>query len=170
MLTRAHILDHTEGTIKGVTFSSVRAIKIRAGWIREDIIIFLSCCRLTCIIYFPQEFVIKKLLAGKRMINVGKAELKIALVITFTVFSGIVNLVAYTRGDLRTTESLRSIQEHLVCESMGESADCAPIVESELSQLIIAGLVVLSFIPVVVLLVTCDLRTSVASTRSLFSS
>ena len=113
---------------------------------------------------------IKKLLAGERTINVGKGEMKIALVTIFMMSSGIVSLVAYTRGHLRRTESLRSLQEHLVCESMGESADCAPIEESELSQLAIVGIVVLSFSTVVVLLVTCDLRTTVTSTRSLFST
>ena len=100
---------------------------------------------------------IKKLLAGKKLINVGKGEMKIALVIIFVVINGIINMSVYARGHV-VSNPLRNFEEHLICESMGESAACPPFEESEISGLTIAGGVIASFIPVVVLLVTCDLR------------
>ena len=138
---------------------------------------------LQCFHYFPQEFVIKKLLAGKKLINVGRGEMKIALVIIFVMINGIINMIVYTRGHLARSSSLLVLEEHLICESMGQSAECTPIEESEISDLTLAGGVILSLFPVVVILVTCDLRAckkrkqskrktlkNVTSTTSFFSS
>ena len=96
---------------------------------------------------------IKKLLAGKKLINVGKGEMKIALVIIFVIINGIIRIAIGAMSNSR-----RNFEEHLICLSMGESADCTPIEESEMPGPAIACAVYLSLIPVIVLLVTCDLR------------
>ena len=98
---------------------------------------------------------IKKLLAGKKLINVGMGEMKIALVTIFLMINGIINTSVQARGVV--SNSRKNFEEHLICLSMGESADCTSIEELDITGPTIASVVFLSLMPVVALLVTCDL-------------
>ena len=99
---------------------------------------------------------IKKLLAGQKTVNVGMAEVKIAIVITYIIFGSIMSLVSYVKShSLRDGSPLSDIRDHIICESKGKSAECnrdIPIINST----IVVAQLVLSLFPVLSLFVTCD--------------
>ena len=101
---------------------------------------------------------IKKLLAGQKVINVGMAEVKMAFVTAYTIFVGIMGLVSYVEAhSTRDGAPLSGIHEYLICERKGTSADCnrnIPVITS----VIVVSVITLSLFPVAVLFVTCDVE------------
>ena len=104
-----------------------------------------------------QEFVLKKLLAKKRVVNIGKGEVKIAVLIAFYILLGVIGLAIHTRNDfLKDGTRQRDLEEFLICESDGSSNCVLKISTHEI--LVIVVNVLLGFLPVGAILINCDLK------------
>ena len=100
---------------------------------------------------------LKKLLARKKMVNVGKGELKIAFVIIYSIIVGVMGLVVYIMAHLvRVGSTPSNFEKYLICESAGTSADCS--LDMTIPNLILVTHILVSLLPVVMLLFVCDLH------------
>ena len=113
----------------------------------------IEAVRVECANYSLQEFVLKKMLARKEAINVGKGEVKIAVMISYFIILGVMGWVV----TIRTTSIFSStdFQEYLICESSGKTANCT-MAASIVALYIIITFIILSFVPVMSLLMTFD--------------
>ena len=110
----------------------------------------------------------KKLLAGQKSINVGMAEVKMAIVITHTIFVGIFGSATYVKAFSEGESPLDDIEVYLACESRGAgiSAGCirnTPVVNS----LIVITQLTIPLFPVIVFFVTFDTRAFKSSLKSI---
>ncbi len=101
-----------------------------------------------------QEFVLKKLLARKKVGRVGKAQIKIMAVIIYYTILGVMGLVAYTVFEVADSYR-KTIVQYVLCESTGLS-ECE--VTNDNTILILSKLVIImiSLLPVVAILFNCD--------------
>ena len=102
-----------------------------------------------------QEFILKKLLARKKVGNVGKAEIKITAIIIYYVLIGVMGLATTTYFERYNTDA---ISQYIVCQSSGMES-CQEVLHIRSNDEIFAvaaSIVVLSFLPVVVILFNCD--------------
>ena len=111
--------------------------------------------RVECANYPLQEFVLKKLLARKKAINVGKGEVKIALMISYFSLLGVMGSVVAIRTN--SIFSSTDFQEYLICESSGKAANCT-MTASIVGLYITITFIILSFVPVMSLLMIFDPR------------
>lgn len=98
-----------------------------------------------------QEFVLKKLLSKKKVVNVGKGELKLSLMITYYVILGVIGLVVFS--EIHTLSSEQA--DYFICGGSGR-LDCRLDLAVQ-NSLVITTNVLLSFFPAAVILTTCDL-------------
>ena len=97
----------------------------------------------------------KKLLARKKVRNVGKAEIKIIAIVTYYTIVGVMALVNTTYFD---EYSYQPVIDYIVCQSTG-MASCQEELHILEEVFILATIIVMiSFLPVVVILFSCDLR------------
>ena len=108
-----------------------------------------------------QEFVLKKLLARKRVAKVGTAQLKITAVLIYYTVIGVMGLVTATLSftSYATKSTREAITQYILCENSGES-DCKldSAIVSNVGNLSVAVIVLFSFLPVVAILFSCDPR------------
>lgn len=104
-----------------------------------------------------QEFVLNKLLSGRRVTNVGKAEIKITVLIIYVTLTGVMGLVTFTRLVLTYDAYGEKLAEYILCLTVGRS-DCTldqtPF--NVVTTLVTTFFVMLSFTPVVVIFFICD--------------
>ena len=104
-----------------------------------------------------QEFVLKKLvMKGKVEIKtVGKAQIKIMVIILYDVFLGVVGLVTYT---YYSSDSFRTaITEYILCKSGGVESSCtSPNLNLGVETLSVVSIMMFSLLPVVILAVSIN--------------
>ena len=109
-----------------------------------------------CVLQYSQDFVVKKMIAGKRVANtIGKAEIKIMVELIYSILIGVVTLVASSVAST-TRETL---MEFFMCESTG-SQDCSVDLGAyKIIHLRTALMVALiTFLPVLTVLLNFDPR------------
>ena len=98
-----------------------------------------------------------KLLSGRKVINVGKAEIKILVLIIYVTLTGAMGLVTFTRLVLTYDAYGEELAEYILCLTVGGS-DCtldqAPF--NVVTMLVTTFFVMLSFTPVVIIFFICD--------------
>lgn len=98
-----------------------------------------------------QEFVIKNLAAGKKMIKAGKAELKIMITFVYYIIMGVISHVSYfanTQDD---------IQLLILCESTGNRECNVDLSAYNRSRILnIVAFVMVTLLPVVAILFNFD--------------
>ena len=123
-----------------------------------------SCSLMTEFYIHFQQFVLKKLLARKTIgKGVGPAQLKIMLIIIYYTLVGVMGLVSsvvsFTYYESKTNQE--AIVAYLLCESSGR-LDCrlepGTLVES-VGRLSVSVIVLLCFLPVVAIFITCNMQT-----------
>lgn len=105
---------------------------------------------------FFQEFVLKKLVARKKIGKVGKAQIKISIILIYYTVLGVVGLVSLTYFEVKIFNS-EGLREFFLCESLGNPdcfLDVAPI--KNIKALSVSVIVMLSFLPVIVLIFSFD--------------
>ena len=104
-----------------------------------------------------QEFVLNKLLSGRKVTNVGKAQVKITALIVYVTIVGVVGLVTKTRLVLTYDAYGEDLTENILCLTVGGS-DCTldqtPF--NTVTTLVTTFLFLLSFIPMMVIFLICD--------------
>ena len=101
-----------------------------------------------------QEFFLKRVLSKKKGGRAGKAQLKISAIIIYYVLLGVTGLVAFTYYEVSESYRMR-IAEHILCESSG-TLDCELNFDFGVRALSVLVIVVISFLPVMVILFSCD--------------
>jgi hypothetical protein len=101
-------------------------------------------------------FVLKKLLFKKKVVNIGKGELKITALFLYTLIVGVLGLVSYTRVDLAHNDT--SLEEFLICGIAGRLDCTLPQFTQELTILAVSATALLCFYPAVSFLVHFDSR------------
>ena len=100
---------------------------------------------------------LKKLLAKKKTVNVGKGEVKITIMVIYTIAIVVTGLVNFVYFDVNDSFG-EDLTEYILCESTGTSPDC--VLDSAVSDIVSnissATDIMLASIPVVVLLMNCD--------------
>lgn len=100
----------------------------------------------------------KKLLTNKKALNVGEGEVKICILIGYIILLGVFGLAVHARAQvLRNTMAFLEEFEFLACEINGEQ-NC-PHVIAAIDVLVIIVVELISFLPVVALLLSCNRRT-----------
>ena len=96
----------------------------------------------------------KKLLARKKVGNVGKAEIKIAAIIIYYIIVGVMGLAAYTYFAPFNADA---ISQYIVCQSSGKES-CQEEFSISKNDIFFraAPIVMLSLLPVVAILFSCD--------------
>jgi hypothetical protein len=101
-------------------------------------------------------FVLKKLLFKKKVVNIGKGELKITALFLYTLVLGVMGLVVYSRVDLAQNDI--SLEDFLICGISGRLDCTLPQSTKELSILSVSVTALLCFYPAVAFLVHLDPR------------
>ena len=99
---------------------------------------------------------LKKLLAKKKASHVGKGEVKIAVLVVYIFVMEIISIASNVYlGENAFNENLK---EYIQCESTGHSENCLNITEITSIHFILYDVitVMLTFVPVVVFLITCN--------------
>lgn len=102
---------------------------------------------------------LKKMLTGREVTNVGKAEIKITVLFIYYTLLGVMGLVAYTY--LITDTFGQDIAEFIVCESTGTLTNGQKDLGTfkTLLTLVTVNIVMVSFIPVLVVLIfSCEVQ------------
>ena len=98
-----------------------------------------------------------KLLSGRKVTNVGKAEIKITAVIIYVTIVGVIGMVTLIRLVLTYDAHGEELAEYILCLTVGRS-DCTinqtPF--NVITILVTTSLVTYSFIPVVTFFLICD--------------
>ena len=102
---------------------------------------------------------LKKLLSGKKAGNVGKAEVKMALVIFYYIVIGAMSLVTFTYIEIKGKANRDSVAELIICESMG-NRDCdADLKELDaLDVLASLSITLVALLPIVIVLFSIDTK------------
>ena len=102
---------------------------------------------------------LKKLIAGKKISEVGKAEIKIAMVLIYYTFVGVMGLVSFTVSDRQDHIIAGRIMTLIICESTGTQV-CDVNMDSQRSieVLSVVSIVMTSFLPVIAVLFSFDLK------------
>ena len=103
---------------------------------------------------------LKKLIAGKKVGKVGKAEVKMAVIVSYYIIVGVVSLYAFTFFEVKAKANRESLAELLLCESVG-NLDCGDINLDSIDSLnvqAVAVIVMIAFFPVVALLFSFDTK------------
>ena len=103
-----------------------------------------------------QAFVIKELIAGKKVSRVGKAEVKIMIVFIYYTLVGVSGLISSTYAQYSDVGS--RIQELFICESTGDR-DCSDIdldTFQRLGTLSVVNIIILYFSPVIAVLISIN--------------
>ena len=74
---------------------------------------------MVCMYINVQEFILKKMLARKKVGNVGKAEIKIAAIIIYYILIGVMGLAAFTYFMNYQTDAF---SQYIVCQSSGKES------------------------------------------------
>ena len=123
-------------------------------WTIFKVIIIINLYSVHAYAVHVQEFVLKKLLARKKVGNVGKAEIKITAIIIYYVLVGVMGLAAYTYFMRFNTDA---ISQYIVCQSSGkESCQEEFSISKNDTFFMAAPIVMISLIPVVAILFSCD--------------
>ena len=101
-----------------------------------------------------QEFVIKKLTAKKKVgSGVGKAEIKMAVIVLYYIIVGLMSQITFTYFEVKAKANRDSLQELFLCESLGNpECDINLGNINALNILSIVTVILVNFLPVVVLL------------------
>ena len=104
-----------------------------------------------------QVLVLKKLLTGKKIGNVGKAEVKIGMIIFYYVTTGVMSLVAFTYFEIKAKANRSNLITLFLCESTG-NMECDINLTNFDSLNILATVVIImvAFFPVVIVLFSWD--------------
>lgn len=111
-----------------------------------------------------QEFVLKKLLAKKQVGHVGKAELKIMVILLYFTIFGAMGAGANTY--INIVEGFQdSTRNYIFCESIGTvtNFDCRELLDPDMTiviHLLTTGLMALLLWPVVILIFSLNLKDS----------
>ena len=105
---------------------------------------------------YIQDFVLKKLLAKKKVTNVGVAELKITAILIVNMGLGVTGLVTYIFADM---EIIAEGNAFVNCLGVGGS-NCSQIKDrlNTINITLPATFILLSLLPVVVIVFTCDVH------------
>jgi hypothetical protein len=96
-----------------------------------------------------QEFVLKKLLARKKVVNVGKGELKIMGLIIYYLVLGVIGLAVFG-----TSDNISALEPFLNCQATSER-DC--VFETPIQYILsIVVEVLLALFPVATILASCN--------------
>ena len=117
-----------------------------------------------------QVLVLKKLLSGKKVGNVGKAEVKMALVIFYYVVVGAMSLVTFTYIEVKGKANRDSLTELILCESMG-NRDCDADLQhlDDLNVLASLSITLVAILPIVIVLFSIDTKQIKEKRKSLIS-
>ena len=120
-------------------------------WTIFKVIIIINLYSVHAYTVHVQEFVLKKLLARKKVGNVGKAEIKITAIIIYYVLVGVIGLVDFMRFNAD------AISQYIVCQSSGKESCQEEFNISKNDIFFMATpIVMVSLIPVVAILISCD--------------
>ena len=99
---------------------------------------------------------LKRLLAKKKVTNVGVAEIKIAVILIIIVALGVTGMMTYILADM---EVLVEAGAFIACVVSGGS-NCSQVTErlNIISMTLPATFTLLSLVPVAVILFTCDVQ------------
>ena len=101
-----------------------------------------------------KEFVLKKFLLKKKAVNVTRAELKMTVLISYSLMITVLLIILFVYLDKSNVE--QDLLEFISCESMGIEADCNfDASYRKFSGMFTALLVMLDLVPVVILLISC---------------
>ncbi len=117
-----------------------------------------------------QEFVLKKLVAGKKVGKVGKAEIKMAVIVLYYIVVGVLSLITFTYFEVKAKANRESLFELFLCESMG-NLDCDIDLESidTFDVLAVLVIVMVALFPVIAVLFSFDPKTCRKTKGSLAS-
>ncbi len=125
----------------------------------------LKSVSISLFIIYPihnlQEFVLKKLIAGKKVSKVGRAEVKMAVIVSYYIIVGVLCLYTFTYFEVKAKANRDGLAELFLCESNGNS-DCGDIDIDSVNILnvqAVAAIVMIAFFPVVALLFSYDTKT-----------
>ena len=110
---------------------------------------------------FTQEFVLKKLIKGKKVSRVGRAEVKMTVIVSYYIIAGVLSLYTFTYFEVKAKANREGLAELFLCESKG-SSDCESIDIDSVDILNIQAVVVIvmvAFFPVVALFFSYDTKT-----------
>ena len=112
-----------------------------------------------------QDFVLKKLLAKKKVTNIGVAELKIAAILIVAMALSVTGMVTYIFADMGV---LVEGAAFITCVGSGGS-NCSQLKDrlNIISMTLPATSTLLSLLPVVMILFACDVKTFKNVTRAL---
>ena len=123
-------------------------------WTIFKVIIIINLYPVHAYTVHIQEFVLKKVLARKKVGNVRKAEIKVTAIIIYYVLLGVMGLVAFTYFMRLNADA---ISQYIVCQSSGKES-CQE--EFSISKndifFMAAPIVMVSLLPVVAILFSCD--------------
>lgn len=108
-----------------------------------------------------QEFVLKKLIAGKKVSKVSKAEIKMVVVVLYYIIAGVLCLYTFTYFEVKAKANRDSLAELFLCESSGNS-ECGDVNIDSVDLLnvqAVAVIVMVAFFPVVALVFSYDTKT-----------
>lgn len=104
------------------------------------------------------EFVLRRILMKRKVGKVVKGELKITILIVYTIILGILGIVGSVYVD-RNDSFRQDLADYILCESAGSSSDCEldTIVGIVTSTLFSATQVIFDLVPVMILIINYDL-------------
>ena len=106
---------------------------------------------------FIQEFVLKKLLNGSKVKNVGKAEFKTTTLLVYHTLLGLIGVVTFT--SLLVDSSRAEFGAFINCEATGNSNCRQLLTNDSLYNLITVAISLVSFAPVLTFLIfVCDVQ------------
>lgn len=123
------------------------------------IIVAVTACLMVVIFWtIIKEFVLKKILLKKKVINVRKAELKIAILACHFIIFAVLAIVKSVYAG-QNDPIMENLVEYFLCESTGSLRDCN-LDESVQATLILTTVsqVLLDFTPVVILMISYDFK------------
>ena len=115
---------------------------------------------------------LKKLLSGKKASNdVGKAEVKMALVIFYYVVAGAMSMVTFTYIEIKGKANRDNLAELIICESMGNYRDCDVDLQhlDDLNVLASLSITLVAILPIVIVLFSIDTKQIKEKRKSLIS-
>ena len=120
--------------------------------------------------FIMQEFVLKKLIARKKVGRVGKAEVKMAVIVLYYIIMGVLGLVTFTYYEVKTKGNRESLAELFLCESTG-NLDCNVDLQNieMFSVLAVAVVVMLASSPVIAVIFSFDPKSCRRDKQSLTS-
>ena len=101
-----------------------------------------------------QEFILKKLLFGKKVINVTRGEVKIIFLVIYSLILGVMGLVIYSRVDLLRNDT--DLEEYLICGASGRLDCVLPEAANEISIISVSVTALLGFYPAMTFLTNFD--------------